>query len=357
MSHQDLFDGFMDPPPSGLDIDELIRRERKRQRWRRIGGALSAAVGVLVIAVGVTAVAAPGGTALGPAGLGPGPVGSSTPVPSPTPTPTGAARYQAPADQTAFDAEVSSRLTPVLQKAVGTALPKAKLLGVEGAEPFQVRNAAAQQTPLRAGHYTAAADVQFAAGVGTIQVEVGLDVPSWTEVLSNGQTATMVEVGPSLSMLRVCPQSTNNPGATPSTESLTTQSGRDLRMSAAPPTANDLREEDSAGGGVPTVDSAVPTLDPSNTWDPAVAKAVASCRQFTGPHGETMVTYTVADSVRTYVVVNAVKTDGTMLALVAGNWTRLTATGKSPVATMKLPPMTSAELMTVALTPGLTFLP
>jgi hypothetical protein len=98
-------------------------------------------------------------------------------------------------------------------------------------------------------------------------------------------------------------------------------------------------------------------LDLTIGSDPVTAKAIASCREITGPHGEVMVTYTVVDLTRTYVVVNAVKTDGTMLVLIAGNWTRLTATGKSPITTMRQPPLTSTELMTVAANPALTFLP
>src|SRR5687768_12207858 len=107
MSHQSLFEDVIGaPPPSTLDIDGFIAAQRRAQRWRRVGATGAGTGLVAAVVVGAAAVTL---STTGPATVG------STPG---TPTPTARYGWTPPADQAAFDAALSARLSLVAQAAV-----------------------------------------------------------------------------------------------------------------------------------------------------------------------------------------------------------------------------------------------
>jgi hypothetical protein len=116
---KELFDEAIGAvPPSTVDVDAVLDRERRRARVRRVANPwTAAAAGVAAVAVGAALVFVPGGTGgTGGTAVAPGANGTPSAPPSPEscgfdPRPTGPPLSQNPA-------VVAGRLTPVLKAAV-----------------------------------------------------------------------------------------------------------------------------------------------------------------------------------------------------------------------------------------------
>jgi hypothetical protein len=119
---KDLFDEAIGTvPPSTVDVDAVLDRERHRARVRRVANPWTAAgVGVAAVAVGAALVFVPVGSGgaggSGGTAVAPGAAGTPSAPPAPEscgfdPRPTGPPLSQNPA-------VVAGRLTPVLKAAV-----------------------------------------------------------------------------------------------------------------------------------------------------------------------------------------------------------------------------------------------
>ncbi|HZM78890.1 MAG TPA: hypothetical protein VFC19_24440 [Candidatus Limnocylindrales bacterium] len=144
-THRDLLDlEIGTPPPSTIDIDSLISRQRRRVRLRQVGFAGVAVA--IVLAVGAAFLFLPRGVRME----------WDTAVPSEPPSRSAEA----------------TRLTAALQQLVSQAIPGATLAKA----PPPISNAQPGD-PLvfvdRGSHFEAAAVVTDAAGTGTIRVNVG----------------------------------------------------------------------------------------------------------------------------------------------------------------------------------------
>lgn len=171
MSHQHLFEPLIGVrPPSTLDLDAFIARQRRAQRNRRITAAGASVAATLVIVLGAAmAVTIPRG---GPAVTGPG-----GPTDEPPPT---VGDYIPPTDPAAFHAATTARLTTAALAAVPAVRPEVTL-----ADNAEVPTAGI----LEFGHnrpsgapatvpdtYYASADARDAGGLGLIEIAVGFTV-------------------------------------------------------------------------------------------------------------------------------------------------------------------------------------
>jgi hypothetical protein len=148
-TNQDLVDGEMGtPPPSTVDVDAIIVRQRRAGRLRRAG--LAASVGAMTLAVALVLIALRPG---GPSGQVGGP-------PSPTPS-------LSPREQEA------ARLTATLQQLLTQALPGAEFLA-PGPDDFAKTSPTEPLVFVDEGDYfLAAAQIRDADGIGAIRVTVG----------------------------------------------------------------------------------------------------------------------------------------------------------------------------------------
>jgi hypothetical protein len=167
MSHQHLFEPLIGArPPSTLDLDAFIARQRRAQRNRRIAAAGAGVAVTLVIVLGA-AVAA---TILrgGPAVTGPG-----------GPPPTGGG-YLPPTDPAAFHAATTARLTTAALAAVPAVRPDVTLADnaeVPGTGVLEFgHNRPSLAPPNVPDTYYASADVRDGEGLGLIEIAVGYTV-------------------------------------------------------------------------------------------------------------------------------------------------------------------------------------
>jgi hypothetical protein len=152
-----LDDEIGTPPPSRVDIDDIIGRQRQWRRHRRLGiGCAGAAV---LLAVVPASVVLSRGDGTGPPGQPARPAASSTATPGPPST----------RDATA------TRMTEALTQAMAELLPDAEFL--PNRTPGEERVDALVFDALGENEYTATAKVQDAAGVGSIEVTVQKDPP------------------------------------------------------------------------------------------------------------------------------------------------------------------------------------
>lgn len=129
--HRKLFDDAIGPvPPSTVDVDAVVARQRRAAVIRRVAGpGFAAAAGVVAVTFGI-AVALPGGTG-GTGGLVPG----AGPGTSPPTTTEQAPSSSAPScgasgrPVTEDPAVAAARLTEVMTAAVRARLPDAQLAG------------------------------------------------------------------------------------------------------------------------------------------------------------------------------------------------------------------------------------
>jgi hypothetical protein len=151
--HRDLLDGEMGtPPPSTVDVDAIIVRQRLQTRLRQAG--LIGAVGAMTLAIVLVL------TVLRPGGAPPSEVGGPPAPASPTQSLT-------PRQQEA------ARLTDALTHRLTQLLPDAEFLPPEWA-------AFAEKPPTeplvfvdQGAYFYAAARIQDSAGIGVITVSVG----------------------------------------------------------------------------------------------------------------------------------------------------------------------------------------
>jgi hypothetical protein len=148
-TNQDLLDGEMGtPPPSTVDVDSIIVRQRRAGRLRQAG--LIASVGVMTLAVALVLVALrPGGQS--------GQVGGP---PSPTPS-------LSPREQEA------ARLTETLKQLLAQVLPGAEFLAPVPDDFAEISPTEPLVFVDEGDYFLAAAEIRDAEGVGTIRVTVG----------------------------------------------------------------------------------------------------------------------------------------------------------------------------------------
>lgn len=157
MMNQDALDHEIGAsPPSTVDIDVIIARQRRRVRYQHIG--LAASVGAMVVAIGLVLTMLP--RAGGSPHLGAG----ATPTQSATPTnSTGGGSRQ----------QEAARLTAVLKQLMASALPEAQFLPdplFPGTKPLVFID--------QGNSFSAAAEIKDSAGIGSISATVGPDQTS-----------------------------------------------------------------------------------------------------------------------------------------------------------------------------------
>jgi hypothetical protein len=142
------------PPPSTVDVAEVIARQQRLTRYRRFGAAMSTGVAVLAAALAVPVLSQT--TAAGPGPHQPAAVVTATP----------AHTRQAEAD----------RLTAELQRLMAAALPGAQFLP----NPYL-----AATGPLvfadQGSYFQATAIIKTSAGQGTVTVSVGKEDSQFRE--------------------------------------------------------------------------------------------------------------------------------------------------------------------------------
>jgi hypothetical protein len=167
------------PPPSTVDVDRIIRRQRRRTRLRDLGIAGSAGAAALTMAVIYTMLqgnapprdagtppAEPGATASART-TGPGPVGTSSPGQPVTPT----------------DPAVIAPLADVLRQQLRDAIPGVQFVAFDSGRPSEF---ALVFRPGGIGH-SASARLQDAAGSATFLIEAGRgDITSPADVQCSG---------------------------------------------------------------------------------------------------------------------------------------------------------------------------
>jgi hypothetical protein len=197
MSHQHLFEPLIGArPPSTLDLDAFIGRQRRAQRNRRIATAGAGVAVTLVVVLG----AAMAVTILrgGPAVTGPG-----------GPPPTGGG-YLPPTDPAAFHAATTARLTAAALAAVQAVRPDVTLADnaeVPGTGVLEFgHNRPSAAPPTVPDTYYASADVRDAEGLGLIEIAIGytVDEPRY----ENGWPTW-----PDLALDRRCPPAGEEPGS------------------------------------------------------------------------------------------------------------------------------------------------
>jgi hypothetical protein len=297
MSHQHLFEPVIGvPPPSTLDVDEFIGRQRRAQRRRRIGAIGTGAAAAF--AVTVTVLAAVSAVRGGPA---PDDGGASS---HETPPPTVGA-YVRPTDPAAFHAEFAARMNPAVRAAVLAVRPDVTLEDndvVPDTEGLEFgHNRPDQAPPTVPETYYASADVRDAEGRGMLEIAVGFTVAEADQVYANGWPSW-----PEMGLDTVCP--------TDGTETL----------SAC----------DASTG-------------------PDGSRIVAKTRYFV--NGVPVDEYTQGASVE--YEVHVTKPDGTQLQLWSTNFDRY-APGPANLDDDRVrPPFSAAELTEIAVQPALTFYP
>jgi hypothetical protein len=290
MSHQSLFEDVIGvPPPSTLDIDGIIVAQRRAQRWRRVGAGAGTGLAVAVVA-GAAAVTL--STTPATVGSAPG-----------TPTPTARYGWTPPADQAAFDAALTARLSPVARAAVLAVRPGLTLADNDVVPDTDALEFGATRRPgappTEVPTYYASVDVVDAAGKGLLDILVGLDADpdGLLDPESGGIT------GPDLGTIDECGPPTEETECTAST-----------------------------GPGGEIVIARTSGMQPL----PAAAAGVPAT-----------VTHAVA----------VTKPDGTQVMLWATNFDRYDPDGLADPYDRAEPPFSIAELTEIALAPALTFSP
>jgi hypothetical protein len=182
---QDQLDHEMGtPPPSTVDLDEIIVRQRRLVRLRQLGVAGSA-VAVAVVFTLVLAMLPRAGDARGTVQAG------ATHQPSPT--------ASAPAPLTPRQRE-AVRLSTVLKRLMTEALPPAQFLPIPAGQ-FSVIHPTDTVEPsnalvfLDAGSYfIAGAQIKDSAGTGTIIVSVGKEDTLFRQQRSCGTDPTPLDI-------------------------------------------------------------------------------------------------------------------------------------------------------------------
>jgi len=151
IANQDLLDGEMGtPPPSTVDIDRVIVRQRRRVVLRQAG--LFGSVGAMTLAIGLVLIVLRG------AGGDPNQIGNPGPPATTPPTPRAAE---------------ASRLTAELTRLLTAALPGAEFLPPEPGSGEPVEPTEALVFVDEETYFLAAARIRDAKGTGTITVTVG----------------------------------------------------------------------------------------------------------------------------------------------------------------------------------------
>jgi hypothetical protein len=156
--YQDVLDDEVGtPPPSTVDVDAVIARQRRRVRYQRAGAVVSVGAMTAAAALGVAALLPrPGAPAqVGATGRPTGPSASA----SSTGSAPGSARKQE-----------AARLTGELQQIMTRTLPTARFVptSVGGSPPT-----AALEFADKGDHFAAAAAVNDSSGTGGLYVSVG----------------------------------------------------------------------------------------------------------------------------------------------------------------------------------------
>ena len=139
-------------PPSTVDVDLVVERRRRADRYRRAGLAVTAVAGIAGIVVGLGAI--------GAVTADRGPAGQAASVP-------------APAGET--PAETAARLTAALRAVVAEKAPGFTASADDvSAEPFLVRHVYREgdSDTVPADHYLGSAMLTDAAGSGQLLVTV-----------------------------------------------------------------------------------------------------------------------------------------------------------------------------------------
>lgn len=312
MKYQDLFDQLIDEPvPPAIDVEALIARERGRQvRLRLAGSAAVAAVaiaglGALLI---VTGVVTPSSTRPTEPPVVARPLQSASTGVRP--------RYTAPTDQHAFDRAISARLSPVVQKAVVAVIPTGAIDGSRAEPGLEVVPSTSSPDASGPSPYVAVADVTTVEGTGHLIIEIGLDVLRWSEVRGNPRRGVvMADAGPGLVHYASC------------AEVLVDGSER------------------RPGEGADTDRSDLARF------------VISSCTESTGPRGEQVLSYQIADRDTVIYRVQVVKVDGTVVRVSCGNWPMNRRPGAAPPKQAVRPPLTVDQLVRIATEPRLTFWP
>ncbi len=163
---QDLFDAEIGtPPPSTVDIDGVIARQRRRLWYQRSGLAVSgcaAAVAAVLVLGGLPGSGGPPtGVATGAASPAPSvpASGSATASAAPSRTPTGSPEVSARRKELA-------RLTTALRQIMAQTLPGVQFLpNADGAGPLEFVDAGS--------FFVASAAIRDARGTSSIRVSVG----------------------------------------------------------------------------------------------------------------------------------------------------------------------------------------
>jgi hypothetical protein len=155
----DLLDAQMGtPPPTTVDVDRVIVRQRRRLRLKHVGVASSA--GVMALAIALVLTNLPHAGTGKPAGVGAAPTHSVRVTPTPA---------------SSRDQEVA-RLTQVLRQLLTADLPHAQFLPFpQGYDPSVVPLAFIDQ----GDYFSANAAIKDAAGRGSISVSVGREQDSF----------------------------------------------------------------------------------------------------------------------------------------------------------------------------------
>ncbi len=168
-TYQDLFETVIGvEPPRRLDVDEMMRRSRRRLARRRAAGVVAASLAVVVVAVGVTAVT--GRLSLGQERIGDEPIPTATaPSPTPAPIPSVGPQPTEPASAAA------NRLQAAMRTAVEKLHPSGRLLPYEsvGSEPFQVPPSGRGEPILPYRGY-ASVQIDGRAGHPILSIEIGV---------------------------------------------------------------------------------------------------------------------------------------------------------------------------------------
>jgi hypothetical protein len=299
MSHQSLFDAAIGtPPPSTLDLDRFIARQRRSHAWRRaaaVGGGVGVAAAVVA---GYAAVGLPLGAgapiATTPA-LQPGASASSPPTPPP---------YTPPADVPAFDAAFTARVSPAARAAVRAVRPDVTLSSNYPGRPALkfYSNRAEVAPPTVPSSYYASADVSDAEdGGGQLGILIGYESESELVEAPNGSGYVS---GPNLDF-DACP----DPGSDSELASCETSTGPDGEQ------------------------------------------ITATTMYFVD--GEAVDAYAAGAGVHYSVFV--ARTDGTEIIMTARNFDRNGKPAKGARGGRDLPPFTHDQLTRIALTPDLSF--
>jgi hypothetical protein len=172
-TYQDLFETVIGvEPPQRRDVDEMMRRSRRRLARRRAAGVIAVSLAVVVVAVGVTAVT--GRLSLGQERIGNPPTPTATTTPAPAPT--GGRIPTVGPQPTEPPSAAATRLPAAMQAAALTVASGGQLLPYEpvGSDfPFQVPPSGRGEPILPYRGY-ASVQIDGRAGHPILTIEIGV---------------------------------------------------------------------------------------------------------------------------------------------------------------------------------------